>query len=81
MLWTLLLAFLCGFLMDLVWTKCVAAVALKQPLHAANLSVLCYGCVCMSTNLIVDQNWLAVSSFAIGNWVGTYIAIKWWVTK
>ena len=75
------IAFLCGFFMDFLWAKTVAAVSHRRPAFAAHLSVLLYACSFVSTILIVDQNIPAIISFVAGNWIGTYVAIKWWIPK
>jgi hypothetical protein len=36
------LAFVCGFVMDLIWAMCIAAVTQRRPITAANLSALIY---------------------------------------
>ena len=61
----ILLAFLCGLSLDVVWTRCINDVQAKRPISAANMSVL-----------IVEQCVLACAAYAIGGWVGTYIAVK-----
>jgi hypothetical protein len=70
------LAFVCGFLMDLVWTLCVDAVTRKKPLLAANMSALLYLCTIVSTILIVEKCFVAVAAYIIGGWIGTYLVVK-----
>jgi hypothetical protein len=72
----ILLAFLCGLSLDLVWTRCVNDVQAKRPISAANMSVLIYLCSLVSTLLIVDQAVIACVVYALGGWIGTYIAVK-----
>lgn len=62
--------------MDLVWATCVAAVATKRSVTAANMSVLLYICTFLSTILIVDKNIPACVAYAIGSWLGTYFIVK-----
>ena len=69
-------AFLCGVVLDFVWTKCVDSVQARKPLLAANLSVLIYVCGLVSTVLIVERAVLACTAYAIGGWVGTYLAVN-----
>jgi hypothetical protein len=69
-------AFLCGFLMDIVWTLCVDAVTWKKPLAAANFSALLYLCTIVSTVLIVEKCFIAVVAYIVGGWLGTYIVVK-----
>lgn len=69
------LAFVCGFLMDLVWTLCVNAVTQRRPLFAANMSALLYICTIVSTVLIVDKCYIAVAAYILGGWIGTYIVV------
>ncbi len=68
-------AFLCGFLMDIVWTLCVDAVTSKKPLTAANFSALLYLCTIVSTVLIVEKCFTAVIAYIIGGWIGTYVVV------
>lgn len=69
-------AFLCGFLMDIVWTLCVDAVTCRKPLTAANFSALLYLCTIVSTVLIVEKCITAVVAYIIGGWLGTYVVVK-----
>lgn len=69
-------AFLCGFLMDIVWTLCVDAVTCRKPLTAANFSALLYLCTIVSTVLIVEKCFAAVVAYIIGGWIGTYVVVK-----
>jgi hypothetical protein len=69
-------AFLCGFLMDIVWTMCVDAVTCRKPLTAANFSALLYLCTIVSTVLIVEKCIAAVVAYIIGGWLGTYVVVK-----
>jgi hypothetical protein len=72
----ILLAFLCGLALDLVWTRCVTDVQSQRPFSAANTSVLVYLCTLVSTLLIVDKAVLACVAYAVGSWVGTYVAVR-----
>lgn len=74
----ILLAFICGIALDITWTKTVSAVANRQALTAANLSVALYVFTIVATILIVKQCFAACVGYAIGNWVGTYITVRWW---
>jgi len=69
-------AFLSGFLMDIVWTVCVDAVTSKKPLTAANFSALLYLCTVVSTVLIVERCFVAVTAYIIGGWIGTYVVVR-----
>ena len=68
-------AFLCGFLMDFVWSQCVRAVTSGKPLMAANLSVALYVCTVVSTVLIVEKCFTAVAAYIVGGWIGTYVVV------
>lgn len=59
----ILLAFVCGFSLDVVWTRCVNDIQAKRAISAANMSVLIYFCT-------------ACAAYALGGWVGTYVAVK-----
>ena len=69
-------AFLCGFLMDIVWTLCIDAVTRKRPVAADNYSALLYLCTIVSTVLIVEKCFIAVVAYIVGGWLGTYIVVK-----
>lgn len=71
----LILAFICGFAMDLVWTLCVDAVTQRKPLLAANMSALLYICTIVSTILIVDKYYVAVAAYILGGWLGMYLVV------
>lgn len=64
--------------MDVVWAKCVSAVAKHRPIAAANMSVLLYACTLLSTILIIDNQWIPIVAFMAGNWVGTFSTVRWW---
>lgn len=70
------LAFVCGFVMDLIWAMCIAAVTQRRPITAANLSALLYLCTIVSTVLIVEKCFTAVAAYIIGGWLGTYLVVK-----
>jgi len=70
------LAFICGFLMDLIWAMCIAAVTQQRPVTAANLSALLYLCTIVSTVLIVEKCFAAVVAYIVGGWLGTYVVVK-----
>jgi len=69
------LAFVCGFLMDALWSLCISAVTCKRPLMAANLSAALYVCTIVSTVLIVERCFTAVAAYVIGGWLGTYLVV------
>ena len=71
-------AFVCGFLMDLVWTFCIDAVTNKRPVMAANMSALLYLCTIVSTILIVEKCFTAVAAYIVGGWIGTYLVVARW---
>ena len=68
-------AFLCGFLMDVIWSLCINAVTHKRPLTAANLSAALYLCTIVSTVLVVERCFTAVAAYVIGGWLGTYLVV------
>jgi hypothetical protein len=70
------LAFASGFALDVVWAACVIHVQDKHPISAANTSVAIYVFTLISTVLIVDKAVAACVAYAIGSWVGTYIAVR-----
>ena len=70
------LAFLTGALLDYVWTRCVESVQQRRAALAAHLAVVLYLCTLFSTVLIVEQCVPAVIAYGLGNWVGTYYAVK-----
>jgi hypothetical protein len=72
-----LIALVCGFAMDVVWAKTVSAVAGKRAFFAANLSVALYIFTAVTTILIVNQCFAACFAYALGNWCGTYVTVRW----
>jgi hypothetical protein len=75
-LFCLLFAFICGFLLDVIWTKLVICVQRNKKVSSANLSVGLYLCTIVSTIFIINGNVGAVILYAIGSWLGTYITVK-----
>jgi len=75
-LFVLLASFICGFVYDFVWTKCVDAVQNKQAMYAANLGVVIYVCTLMATVMVVEKCLWAVILYGIGNWLGVYLAVR-----
>ncbi len=72
----IILAFVCGFFMDVIWTCCVEAVMQRRPITAANLSAVLYLCTVVSTVLIVEKCFLAVVAYIVGGWLGTYLVVR-----
>ncbi len=72
----IIIAFVSGAALDLLWVKCVAAVQHERAIQAANISVLLYLCTLISTLLVVNQCILACVSFAAGSWLGAYFGVK-----
>jgi hypothetical protein len=70
------LAFLAGTVLDFTWTLCVECVQQRRAALAAHLAVVLYVCTLFSTVLIVEQCVPAVIAYGLGNWVGTYYAVK-----
>jgi len=68
-------AFLCGFVMDLVWAMCVDAIQMRCPLTAANMSAVLYLCTVVSTVLIVAQCVVAIVAYMAGGWLGTHVVV------
>ena len=71
----IIVAFLCGFIYDFVWTICISAITQHRPTRAANFSVLIYLCSLVSTILIIEQQIPSVIAFVIGSWLGTYLTV------
>ncbi len=70
-------AFLAGMALDFVWALCVEAVQKRRATTAANLALIYYALMVVSTLLIVAKCVPAVVAYGLGNWVGTYLAVKW----
>ena len=70
------LAFLAGAAMDFTWAMCVESVQQRRAALAANLAVVLYVCTLFSTVLIVEKHVPAVVAYGLGNWVGTFYAVK-----
>ncbi|MEN6367632.1 MAG: hypothetical protein ABFC88_12530 [Thermoguttaceae bacterium] len=76
-MWLAVLALICGFFMDVLWTLCVDAVTAKKPAVAAHFSVALYICTFVSTVLIVEKCFVAVAAYIVGGWIGTYLTVRW----
>lgn len=74
MLW-LLIAFLAGFALDFTWTRCVRSVQTGRPLLSANWAVLCFLCSLAPPYFLVERNLPPLAAYALGCWVGTFIAV------
>jgi len=72
----ILTAFACGFAYEVLWTACVHSVRDRRAMRAANLSLLIYLLALVSTVLIVERNVWAVVAFGLGNWLGTYLTVR-----
>lgn len=72
----ILASFACGFTYEVVWTACVHSVRDRRALRAANLSLLIYVLALASTVFIVEKNVLAVVAFGTGNWLGTFLTVR-----
>jgi hypothetical protein len=72
----IILAFLCGIGMDVVWTYCVHSIQAHRPIIAANMSVLIFVFTLVSTVLVIEKCIPAIVAYALGNWIGTYITVK-----
>lgn len=70
------IAFIAGFLLDILWVLCIASVQKREALRAANIGAMLYACSVLSTVLIVEQYFMACAAYAVGGWLGTYIGIK-----
>jgi hypothetical protein len=70
------IAFWCGAVFDLLWVSCVNAVREQKPIKAANLSLMLYGLTMLATVLVVQQEIAAIIAYGLGNWLGTYFAVK-----
>jgi uncharacterized protein YebE (UPF0316 family) len=70
------LALLAGAVLDFTWAMCVESVQRQRAALAANLAVVLYVCTLFSTVLIVGEHVPAVIAYGLGNWIGTYIAVK-----
>lgn len=71
-----ILSFACGFAYEVVWTACVHSVRNRAAFRAANLALLIYVLALCSTEFIVAKNTLAIVAFGLGNWLGTYLTVK-----
>jgi uncharacterized protein YebE (UPF0316 family) len=71
-----ILAFLCGVGMDVVWTYCVHSIQNHRPIMAANMSVLIFAFALVSTVIVIEKCIPAIIAYALGNWIGTYITVK-----
>jgi hypothetical protein len=72
----ILLAFICGVVLDVIWVLLVQTVQTKRAVVAATLSTLMFGLTLVSTILVVEQCFPAIIAYGIGNFIGTYFAVK-----
>lgn len=69
-------ALLLGFVFEVLWVGCIAAVQNRAPIAAANIGLLLYLCTVFSTVLVVEQSFYGCSAFALGGWLGVYVGVK-----
>jgi multidrug transporter EmrE-like cation transporter len=72
----ILLAFICGIVLDVIWVLLVQTVQTKRALLAATLSTLMFGLTLVSTILVVEQCIPAIVAYGVGNFIGTYFTVK-----
>ena len=72
----ILLAFICGVVLDVIWVLLVQTVQTKRAVVAAILSTLMFGLTLVSTILVVEQCIPALIAYGAGNFLGTYFAVK-----
>ena len=72
----ILLAFICGVVLDVIWVLLVQTVQTKRAVVAATLSTLMFGLTLVSTILVVEQCIPALIAYGVGNFLGTYFAVK-----
>ena len=72
----LCIAFIAGFFLDVFWAMCVHAVANHRAIAAANIGTMFLLCTIVATLLVVEKNVPSIVAYAIGGWVGTYVAVK-----
>ena len=72
----LLIAFACGYALDYTWASCVQCVQATRPGWSAHWAVLCFLCSLAPPYFLVERNLPPLAAFAIGCWVGTYVAVK-----
>ena len=73
---TFIVAFLVGFITDVVWAVWAHSVNDKKPIKAANFSVLIYIFGMCYTLLIIDKNLMPILGYMLGGWLGTFLTIK-----
>jgi hypothetical protein len=71
----LILSFICGFISDFLWAKCVKAVGVHSRIEAANWAVLIYVVGLVSIILVINQNILGLILYGISCWIGIYIGV------
>jgi hypothetical protein len=70
------LAFVCGFIFDVLWTLCVNSVRDRHAARAAHLALLIYMLGLVSTLLVVERCAAAIVAYGLGNWLGTYLTVR-----
>jgi hypothetical protein len=69
-------AFLCGFVFDILWALCVNSVRDRHAARAAHLALLIYMLGLVSTLLVVERCAAAIVAYGLGNWLGTYLTVR-----
>ena len=71
-----IIVFLAMFVMDMVWTLYIRALAQGKIITAASLSALVYTISALSFVEIVKDTYLLIPA-ALGAFLGTYFTMKW----
>jgi len=71
-----IVAFVLGWITDLVWAKWAISTKLNKAFAAANFSILMYLFGIIYTLLIIEKNIILIAIYIAGGWLGTYIAVK-----
>ncbi len=75
-MWLCILAFLLALISDWIWTRYFLAISKNAPFWAANYSIGIVLCGLFASWLLIDKAWLALVSYIIGGYIGTYLAVR-----
>jgi hypothetical protein len=71
-----IVAFVLGFLTDIVWARWAISTKLNKAFAAANFTIFIYLFGLIYTLFIIEKNLLLVGMYILGGWIGTYLAVK-----
>ena len=74
--WLPLLAFGIGIFADIAWTRWTLASNRCQRITAAHWTVATILCSYLTAWFVRESDWSSAAGFALGGWLGTFLAVK-----